>query len=97
LLRPLEELDDVGRAYRLALCQESATMAAAQALVEQFRQMVRTRARDGLDAWLTSVSACGVAELVNFASGVRRDYEAVAAALRSALEPRADRRAAATG
>jgi transposase len=81
LLRPLEDLDDVERAYRLGLCRESATIAAAQALVEQFRQMVRTRAGDRLDAWLTSTSACDIAELVSFANGVRRDYEAVAAGL----------------
>jgi transposase len=81
LLHPLEDLDDTERAYRARLCQESATIATAQALVEQFRQMVRIRARDGLDDWLTSACACDIAELVSFVSGVRRDYAAVAAGL----------------
>lgn len=80
-LRPLEDLDDVEQAYRTALCQESATIATAQRLVEQFRQMVRTRERDGLDAWLVAAETSGTQELVSFASGVRRDYEAVAAGL----------------
>ena len=81
LLRPLEDLDDLERTYRARLCQESATIATAQELVERFRRMVRTRARDGLDAWLATAGSCGVAELVSFASGVRRDYAAVAAGL----------------
>jgi transposase len=80
LLRPLEDLDDVERTYRTALCQESATIATAQSLVEQFRQMVRTRARDELDAWLAAAKASGISELVSFVTGVQRDYAAVAAA-----------------
>jgi transposase len=81
LLRPLEELDDVERAYRTALCQQSATIAAAHVLVEQFAQMVRTRARDDLDAWLAAAGSSGIPELVSFVTGVRRDYAAVAAGL----------------
>lgn len=81
LLRPLEDLDDVERAYRTTLCQESATIAVAQALVEQFTQMVRTRARGDLDAWLVAAGASGIQELASFVTGVRRDYEAVAAGL----------------
>jgi hypothetical protein len=45
VLRPLEDLDDGERAYRAAMCQERATMATAQVLVDQLRQMVCTRAR----------------------------------------------------
>jgi len=81
LLRAFEDLDNVERAYRTTLCQESATIATAQALVAQFAQMVRTRARDGLDAWLVAAGGSCIPELVSFASGVRRDYEAVAAGL----------------
>jgi transposase len=81
LLRPLEDLDDVERAYRTTLCQESATIATAQALVEPFRQMVRTHARDDLGAWLATAGQRGIAELASFVNGVRRDYEAVAAGL----------------
>jgi transposase len=81
LLRALEDLDDVERAYRIALCQQSAAIATAQALVEQFRQMVRECARDGLDTWLAAACESDVAELVSFARGVRRDVEAVSAGL----------------
>jgi len=45
--------------------------------------MVRERARDDLDRWLAAAAASGVAELVSFARGVRRDFEAVAAAFTS--------------
>jgi len=38
------------------------------------------RARDDLDRWLAAAAGSGIAELVSFVHGVRRDCEAVAAA-----------------
>jgi transposase len=83
LLRPVEELDDVERAYRTVLCQESAAIATAQALVAEFTQMVRERARDDLPSWLEEAERSAIPELVSFVHGVRRDEKAVAAALTS--------------
>ncbi len=83
LLRPVDELDANEQAYRQALCQQSAAIATAQALVADFGRIVRARARTELDAWLGAAARSRIAELVSFARGLRRDYDAVAAALRS--------------
>lgn len=90
LLRPLEELDDEERAYRQQLSQESAAIAQAQMLVAAFWQLVRERSTGGqhrqqmgarLEAWLVAAAASQIAELVSFANGILRDFEAVVAAL----------------
>jgi transposase len=83
LLRPVEALDADERAYRHALCKESAMIAQAQTLVEDFGRIVRGRARADLDPWLHLAAGSQLPELVSFANGIRRDYEAVAAALTS--------------
>jgi transposase len=83
LLRPVEDLDAHERAYRHALCQESATIARAQVLVADFGRIVRTRAQADLEPWLQLAACSRLPELVSFANGIRRDEEAVAAALTS--------------
>jgi transposase len=83
LLRPVEDLDADERAYRRVLCQESATIAAVQTLGADFGRIVRTRARVDLEPWLQLAAQSQLPELISFANGVRRDYEAVAAALTS--------------
>jgi transposase len=83
LLRPLEELDQDERAYREALCQEHATIATAQALVTEFGRIVRARADTDLAMWLEVTAHTHIPELVSFVNGVRRDYDAVRAALSS--------------
>jgi len=77
------QLDADEQAYRQALCQHSAAIATAQALVEDFGRIVRGRAHAELDAWLAAAAGSRIAELVSFARGIRRDKDAVAAALRS--------------
>jgi transposase len=83
LLRSVEELDEGERTYRQALCRESAAIATAQALVEDFGRIVRTRARADLDPWLATAARSRIPELVSFVNGIRRDEAAVAAALTS--------------
>jgi len=83
LLRPVDELDADEQTYRQALCRESATIATAQALAEDFGRIVRARAHSELDAWMTAAARSRIAELVSFARGLQRDLDAVTAALRS--------------
>jgi transposase len=83
LLRPVDELAADERAYRAALCQESAAIATAQALADDFGRIVRARADTELDAWLMAAARSRITELVSFARGMQRDLEAVVAALRS--------------
>ncbi len=83
LLRPDDDLNDDERAYREALCQESPMIATAQRLISDFGRIVRTRALEELDVWLTDTARSRIPELVSFVRGVQRDYAAVAAALTS--------------
>jgi transposase len=81
LLRSLDELDDDERAYRQALCQESASIATAQALAEGFGRIVRAQADAELEAWMAAAAKSRISQLVSFARGLRRDYAAVVAAV----------------
>jgi transposase len=83
LLRRVEGLDADEQAYRHALCQQSATIATAQSLVEDFGRIVRTQAHTELDSWLTAAARSRISELLSFARGIRRDAAAVVAALTS--------------
>ena len=89
LLRPLEELDDEERTYRQQLCQQSATIAQAQLLVDAFWRLVRERHSGvhdpqhvvlSLESWLEAAAQSLIPELMSFAQGIRRDFQAVAAA-----------------
>jgi len=86
LVRSLADLDAQERAYRQALCQlcqQSVTIATAQHLVEDFGRIIRTHAPSELDPWLEAAGASHIPELKSFANGIRRDYEAVLAAVTS--------------
>jgi transposase len=83
LLRPVEDLTDDERAYREALCRESALIATARRLVSEFGRIVRARAVANLGVWLAEVRYCRIPELVSFVRGVQRDAAAVTAALSS--------------
>jgi transposase len=50
-------------------------------LARRFRKMVSEQRPEELDAWLDAAEDSEVAEIENFARALRRDYEAVAAAL----------------
>lgn len=73
--------------YRQALCRESTLIGTAQALAEDFGQIVRTRALADLDLWLAVAALSRLPELVSFPNGIRRDYAAVAAALKLPAQP----------
>ncbi|MDP9477182.1 MAG: ISL3 family transposase, partial [Actinomycetota bacterium] len=80
LLRPEEELSSGERGY-LGRMEGSVTeIATARALAWGFAAMVRDRQGDRFGGWLEEASG-GPPELRSFAEGLRRDREAVAAAL----------------
>ena len=83
LLRPVEALEPDEHAFRQALCQESAAIAHAQTLAADFGRIVREQAHTELEAWLAVATKSRITELVSFARGLRRDLDAVMAALRS--------------
>jgi transposase len=81
LLRPVDTLDANELAYRQALYQESPAIATAQALVEDFGQIVKAQADTELYALFGTAAQSCVAELASFAHGLRGDDAAVVAAL----------------
>lgn len=76
-----DELSADDTAYLDALCQASDDLAAAYQLAQQFVTMVKKREVDMLDPWLAEAQAGPVVRLKTFAEGIRKDYNAVRAAL----------------
>ncbi len=68
-------------AYCRALCTRDAGLAHAYRLTQRFCKIVRERTGDELDDWLADASTSRIAQLVNFAKGLQRDYGAVKAGL----------------
>jgi transposase len=56
-------------------------IAEAQCLLTTLHTLVAEHASPRVDSWLEQCEQCGIAEVVRFAQGVRRDYPAVHAAL----------------
>ncbi len=63
------------------LYERAPELATAAKLVTRFRQIIRERQVNKLDAWLAEAIGCGITELRNFAATLQRDYKAVKAAL----------------
>ena len=81
LLDAIKEPSALDEAYRAALLEHSPLIQQAQALVNAFFRLVRQREVAALDPWLEAAEQSGIAELVSFVQGIRRDYAAVEAAL----------------
>jgi transposase len=81
LLRPAADLRPDDRRHRDYVLQQSAEIRAAQALAEDFAQLVRDRDADALGPWLERAQASDVIELREFALMLRRDRAAIDAAL----------------
>ena len=80
LLRTAACLDERERAFLQALAQVCPEVLQVQALVHHFHDLLADGDLAGLDPWLHEVSASGIAELIGFATGLRRDRAAVEAA-----------------
>jgi transposase len=81
LLRPTEDLDKEQRAFVEQLCRLCPQTDPVRELARGFRKMVSEQRPEELDAWLDGAESSEVAEFEGFAGALRRDYEAVAAAL----------------
>ena len=81
LVRPADELAPTQAAYLEALGAACPAIRAAQPLARAFARLIRTRDDTGLEGWLVDAERCEVAEVRDFAAGIRRDQAAVQAAL----------------
>ena len=82
LWKPVSALREGEARYVAALKDLCPQIAQAQDLLLAFRTLVTEQRPEQLDPWLDMCDQSGIAELVGFAQGVRRDYAAVKAALR---------------
>ena len=76
-----EQLTAEQRALIERICQANADLQELYQLGQDFVMMVRQRQARRLDAWLAQAQKSSSVELRGFASGVKRDYAAVKAAL----------------
>jgi transposase len=53
----------------------------AQGLAQRFVTMIQQQEAEPLDSWIAACAGCGISWLISFGEGIRRDYEAVRAAL----------------
>jgi transposase len=81
LLRPQEDLGEADITYRETVCRLSPELALASTLSYQFVQMVRERQCEELPTWLHGAKTCSLEEFRRFASGLEKEYDALAAAL----------------
>ncbi len=83
LMKPASDLSATESAYLTALTRLCPHLADAQQLVRSFHTILTERTPHQLLPWLERCERSGIAELVGFAQGLRRDYAAVEAAVRS--------------
>jgi len=81
LIHTDDRLDDDQRRLRDKLCEISQDIKLAHSLVQSFCRLLRERQSDQLDSWLEKAEQCGIDVFRGFASGLRKDYAAVKAAL----------------
>lgn len=81
LIHPDEKLDDTQRKLRDQLCALNSEVECARQLAQTFCTLVRDRQPHKLDDWLLAAEQSRIKLLRNFAAGLRRDYDAVRAAL----------------
>ncbi len=81
LVRPTDDLAPAQAAYLAALGAACPAIRAAHPLAQAFARLIRTRDDTGLAGWLADAERCEVAEVRDFAAGIRRDRAAVQAAL----------------
>jgi transposase len=80
LARP-EQLDAEEQELVRQLRHSHPEVNVAYTLVQQFAQMLRTRAGEQLDSWLEQVRASQIREFQSFVMGIERDKAAVGAGL----------------
>ena len=67
--------------YLAQLCEADPHIAQTYELIQEFTTMLREREGEHFDEWLSRVDKQGAWELQSFASGLKRDYDAVKAGL----------------
>jgi transposase len=81
IAKPPERLSRDEQGWVEAAVGSHPHIACAEQLARQFRQVFKDRNTEVLREWLLRAATSGITELIRFASGLERDYDAVAAAV----------------
>ena len=81
IMRPIDKLTDDQQAELERLCALCPDLAAIRDLARGFTDLVRTRGGDRLTTWVEQAEHGTIAEIRSFASGLRKDWDAVKAGL----------------
>lgn len=81
LISPPGKLKPEQETKRQLLCEISTTVDQAYQLAQSFASMIRERKASTLDSWLDEATKSGITEFKNFVTSLRRDYQAIKAAL----------------
>lgn len=82
LTRDIDALD-LDEITTLKHIQQHDLVARAYPLVQQFGNIVREHVHQSFETWLTACESSSIPDLASFASGLRNDYSAVLAALKT--------------
>jgi transposase len=82
LVRDVDALDE-DQVATLKHVQQNNLVARAYLLVQEFRKIVRQHVHESFDTWLTACETSSIPDLVSFSAGLRNDYSAVFAALKT--------------
>jgi transposase len=81
IMRPIDKLTDDQQAELARLCGLCPDLATIRDLARGFTDLVRTRGGDHLTTWVEHAEQGTVAEIRSFATGLRKDWDAVKAGL----------------
>jgi len=81
LARQREDLDEEQQARLNRLLAGSTEVQQIHELLQNFHVILRHKQHERLDCWLEQAQKSGIPEMRSFALGIRRDYEAVKAAI----------------
>lgn len=77
MIKPKDKQPNELKSLCKNLFEISSSVKKATELSWQFCEIIRQRKADKFDDWLTQMEDSGIIPLVNFAAGVRKDYEAI--------------------
>ena len=83
LFQPESLLKEPLLSFRNSLCNISANASKAQVLAQTFRDLIKNRQADKLDAWLIDAEQSAIPEFIRLATSFRADYDAVKMGLHS--------------
>jgi transposase len=81
IMRPLDKLTDDDQAELDRLCQLCPDLTTIRQLAHGFADLVRNRGGDRLTAWTQQAEQSTITDIRSFATGLRKDWDAVAAGL----------------